>query len=85
MNQQNFVIVDPVMPTNNTARNSYRTTDILNCFRTTFKSLKEFVRKMYLDCQELERQKAASSADQKPSEDVVDLSQKKGKPAVVIS
>ena len=60
VNQQNFVIVDPVMPTNNTARNSYRTTDILNCFRSTFRRLRDFVKKTYLDCQEQERQKASS-------------------------
>lgn len=40
VNQQTFVIVDPVNPTNNTARNSFRTSDILSHFRAAFFSLK---------------------------------------------
>jgi hypothetical protein len=39
-NQQMFVIVDPVNPQNNTARNSYRTPEILDYFRTSFMRLK---------------------------------------------
>jgi DNA polymerase sigma len=40
MNQQMFVIVDPVNLTNNTARNSFRTPDVLAHFRAAFYSLK---------------------------------------------
>jgi DNA polymerase sigma len=39
-NQQMFVIVDPVNPQNNTARNSYRTPEILDYFRNSFMRLK---------------------------------------------
>lgn len=61
MYQQNFVIVDPVMPSNNTARNSFRTNEILDCFRNAFKSLKNFVMKQYLDDQEILKQKTPMS------------------------
>jgi hypothetical protein len=40
VNQQQFVIQDPVNPTNNTARNSFRTNEILAHFRAAFFSLK---------------------------------------------
>jgi DNA polymerase sigma len=40
VNQQQFVIQDPVNPTNNTARNSFRTAEILAHFRAAFFSLK---------------------------------------------
>jgi DNA polymerase sigma len=40
VNQHMFVIVDPVNPTNNTARNSFRTPDVLNHFRAAFFCLK---------------------------------------------
>jgi hypothetical protein len=42
-----FVIVDPVNPSNNTARNSYRTPDVLASFRAAFRSLKSLVNKQY--------------------------------------
>ena len=42
-----FVIVDPVNPSNNTARNSYRTPDVLAYFRAAFRSLKSLVNKQY--------------------------------------
>jgi len=42
-----FVIVDPVNPSNNTARNSYKTPDVLNYFRAAFRSLKSLVNKQY--------------------------------------
>jgi len=41
--QPMFVIVDPVNPSNNTARNSYRTTDVLKSFRDSFKRLKSLI------------------------------------------
>lgn len=40
VNQQQFVIQDPVNPANNTARNSFRTSEILAHFRAAFFSLK---------------------------------------------
>lgn len=43
MNQPMFVIVDPVNPTNNTARNSFRTPDVLKSFRDAFKRLKSLI------------------------------------------
>jgi len=42
-----FVIVDPVNPSNNTARNSYKTPDVLAYFRAAFRSLKSLVNKQY--------------------------------------
>lgn len=43
MNQPMFVIVDPVNPSNNTARNSFRTPDVLKSFRDAFKRLKSLI------------------------------------------
>lgn len=45
MNQQMFVIVDPINASNNTARNSFRTPDVLASFRAAFRSLKSLVSK----------------------------------------
>lgn len=42
-----FVIVDPINPTNNTARNSFRTPDVLSAFRAAFRSLKSLISKQY--------------------------------------
>lgn len=39
-NEMQFAIVDPVNPSNNTARNSQQTAQILEKFRTVHKSLK---------------------------------------------
>jgi hypothetical protein len=50
--QQMFVIVDPVNPQNNTARNSYRTPDILDHFRDAFSRLKDLVNKQYVSYQD---------------------------------
>lgn len=47
MNQQMFVIVDPVNPSNNTARNSFRTPDVLAHFRAAFYSLKSQITKQF--------------------------------------
>jgi hypothetical protein len=43
MMQPMFVIVDPVQPSNNTARNSFRTPDVLKSFRNAFKRLKSLI------------------------------------------
>ena len=48
-----FVIVDPVNPQNNTARNSHRTPDILKKFREAFMHLKNLVQGEYLRLQKL--------------------------------
>jgi len=50
--QQMFVIVDPVNPQNNTARNSHRTPEILDHFRDAFSRLKSLVNKQYVSYQE---------------------------------
>jgi len=50
-----FVIVDPVNPQNNTARNSYRTPEILDHFRTSFMRLKAVVNCQYVSYQESQR------------------------------
>jgi hypothetical protein len=42
-----FVIVDPVNPSNNTARNSFRTLDVLKSFRDAFKRLKSLIYSRY--------------------------------------
>ena len=42
-----FVIVDPLNPTNNTARNSFRTPDVLKVFRAAFRGLKGLISKQY--------------------------------------
>jgi len=47
VNQHMFVIVDPVNPTNNTARNSFRTPDVLNHFRAAFFCLKSQITKEF--------------------------------------
>ena len=47
-----FVIVDPVNPQNNTARNSYRTPEILEHFRTSFTRLKAVVNGQYVSYQQ---------------------------------
>ena len=39
-NEMQFAIVDPVNPSNNTARNSQQTAQILQLFRTIHKGLK---------------------------------------------
>jgi DNA polymerase sigma len=49
LSQQTFVIVDPVNPQNNTARNSYRTPEILDQFRDAFSRLKGLVNQQYVD------------------------------------
>lgn len=46
--QQMFVIVDPVNPQNNTARNSHRTPDILKKFQEAFTHLKSLIQGEYL-------------------------------------
>lgn len=45
INQQMFVIVDPINPTNNTTRNSFRTPDVLKAFRAAFRGLKSLISK----------------------------------------
>ena len=50
-----FVIVDPVNPQNNTARNSYRTPEILDHFRISFMRLKAVVNCQYVSYQESQR------------------------------
>ena len=47
-----FVIVDPVNPQNNTARNSYRTPEILDLFRTSFSRLKAVINSQYVSYQQ---------------------------------
>lgn len=47
VNQHMFVIVDPVNLTNNTARNSFRTADVLSHFRAAFFSLKSQITKQF--------------------------------------
>lgn len=47
MMQPMFVIVDPVQPSNNTARNSYRTSEVLKSFRDAFKRLKSLIYTRY--------------------------------------
>lgn len=47
MNQPLFVIVDPVNPSNNTARNSFRTPDVLKSFRDAFRRLKSLIYDRY--------------------------------------
>jgi hypothetical protein len=42
-----FVIVDPVNPSNNTARNSFRTPEVLKSFREAFKRLKKLIHQHY--------------------------------------
>ena len=42
-----FVIQDPVQASNNTARNSFRTPDVLNHFRAVFYSLRNLIMKEY--------------------------------------
>ena len=42
-----FVIQDPVQASNNTARNSFRTQDVLNHFRAAFQSLRNLIIKEY--------------------------------------
>ena len=48
-----FVIVDPVNPQNNTARNSHRTPDILKKFREAFSHLKSLIQGEYLRLKKL--------------------------------
>ena len=43
-----FVIVDPVNPQNNTARNSHRTPEILQKFHQAFTHLKSLVQGEYM-------------------------------------
>jgi hypothetical protein len=50
--QQMFVIVDPVNPQNNTARNSHRTPEILSRFGTAFSQLKGLVQAEYVKHQQ---------------------------------
>jgi len=56
-----FVIQDPVQVSNNTARNSFRTTEVLNLFRAAFYSLRNLIIKEYLKNLETERQQKADS------------------------
>lgn len=42
-----FVIVDPINQSNNTARNSFRTPDVLKAFRAAFRGLKSLISKQY--------------------------------------
>ena len=57
-----FVIVDPVNLTNNTARNSFRTPDVLNHFRAAFFSLKSQITKQFQKQQDLiEAERSAKS------------------------
>ena len=55
------MIVDPVNPQNNTARNSHRTPDILKKFREAFTHLKSLIQGEYTRLQKLkqEQQQAA--------------------------
>lgn len=50
-----FVIVDPVNPQTNTARNSHRTPEILNKFHQAFSHLKSLVQVEYLRLQQLSK------------------------------
>lgn len=65
MNQPMFVIVDPVNPSNNTARNSFRTPDVLKSFRDAFKRLKSLIYGHY--------QNTLSSADGKGAKEALAL------------
>ena len=51
-----FVIVDPVNPQNNTARNSHRTPDILKKFREAFTHLKSLIQGEYSRLQKLKQE-----------------------------
>jgi hypothetical protein len=50
-----FVIVDPVNPQTNTARNSHRTPDILKKFHEAFSHLKSLIQGEYLRLQQLSK------------------------------
>ena len=56
-----FVIVDPVNPQNNTARNSHRTPDILKKFREAFTHLKSLVQGEYFRLQKLRQMQLSAS------------------------
>jgi len=56
-----FVIVDPVNPQNNTARNSHRTPDILKKFREAFTHLKSLVQGEYFRLQKLRQMQLNTS------------------------
>lgn len=60
-NQHMFVIQDPVQPSNNTARNSFRTPEVLNHFRTAFHSLKNLISKEYQKNLETDKQQKAET------------------------
>lgn len=55
-----FVIVDPVNLTNNTARNSFRTPEVLDHFRAAYQSLKNQITMRYYKI--IETEKAQQSA-----------------------
>ena len=57
-----FVIVDPVNPSNNSARNSHRTPEILKKFQEAFTHLKSLVWGEYQRLQKLKDEQAASLA-----------------------
>lgn len=50
-----FVIVDPVNLTNNTARNSFRTPEVLDHFRAAYLSLKNQIKVRYFKTIEAEK------------------------------
>lgn len=62
--QQMFVIVDPVNPQNNTARNSHRTPDILKKFREAFTHLKSCIQGEYLRLQKLKQEQSKLSQEE---------------------
>lgn len=59
--QQMFVIQDPVQASNNTARNSFRTQDVLNHFRAAFQSLRNLIIKEYHKNLDTEKQQKADT------------------------
>ena len=58
-----FVIVDPVNPQNNTARNSHRTPDILKKFQEAFTHLKSLIQGEYLRLQKLKKDQNSMSQE----------------------
>ena len=67
-----FVIVDPVNPQNNTARNSHRTPEILTKFQEAFVHLKSLIMGEYLRLTRL-RATQEQQAQRKASPEVVAL------------
>lgn len=77
VNQNMFVVVDPVNPTNNTARNSYRTPEVLNYFRAAFFSLKSQVTKQFQkQMQLIEAERALKNGSESVGKLKPDLGQK---------